>query len=66
MQGGGFARDYGDTRFTAGRRRWDIATFWKVGAVLADGGYMSIDQNRAVVHVEAPQERRSPGWVEEI
>jgi hypothetical protein len=34
--------------------------------VLADGGYMSIDQNRAVVHVEAPQERRSPGWVEEI
>jgi hypothetical protein len=32
------------------------ATGWKDGAVLADGRYMSIDQNRLVVHVDAPQD----------
>lgn len=29
---------------------------WKDGATLADGKYMVIDQNRAVVHFEAPQD----------
>lgn len=30
---------------------------WQEGAQLADGRYMVIDQNRAVVHFEAPQDR---------
>ena len=34
-----------------------IATKWQDGALLADGKYMVIDQNRAVVHLEAPQDR---------
>ena len=29
---------------------------WKHGAVLADGRYLNIDQNRQVVHVAAPQD----------
>lgn len=33
-----------------------IATKWQDGALLADGKYMVIDQNRAVVHIEAPQD----------
>jgi hypothetical protein len=31
-------------------------TKWKDGAVLADGEYLSIEQNRTVVHVAAPQD----------
>jgi hypothetical protein len=31
-------------------------TSWKDGAVLADGEYLSIDHNRAVVHIAAPQD----------
>lgn len=34
-----------------------IATKWQDGATLADGKYMVIDQNRAVVHIEAPQDK---------
>jgi hypothetical protein len=34
-----------------------INTKWQDGAVLADGKYMVIDQNRAVVHFEAPQDK---------
>lgn len=30
---------------------------WKDGAVLADGRYLSIDQNRQVAHIPAPQDR---------
>ncbi|MDD2709588.1 MAG: VWA domain-containing protein [Verrucomicrobiae bacterium] len=30
---------------------------WKSGATLADGKYLFIDHNRAVVHFEAPQDR---------
>jgi hypothetical protein len=30
---------------------------WQDGALLADGKYMVIDQNRAVVHFEAPQDK---------
>ena len=35
-----------------------IRTNWKDGALLADGAYMSINQNRQVVHVNAPQDKR--------
>ena len=34
-----------------------INTKWQDGATLADGKYMVIDHNRAVVHVEAPQDK---------
>jgi len=34
-----------------------INTKWQDGAVLADGKYMVIDHNRAVVHIEAPQDK---------
>jgi hypothetical protein len=30
---------------------------WKHGALLADGSYMCINQNRQVVHIEAPQDK---------
>jgi hypothetical protein len=30
---------------------------WKDGAALADGAFMTIDQNRQVVHIEAPQDK---------
>jgi hypothetical protein len=33
-----------------------VATKWEDGALLADGNYMVIDQNRAVVHFQAPQD----------
>lgn len=29
---------------------------WKDGALLADGRYMSIDQNQEIVHIQAPQD----------
>ncbi|MBN1524364.1 MAG: VWA domain-containing protein [Spirochaetales bacterium] len=34
-----------------------IRTDWKAGAELADGHYMNIDQNKAVVYIEAPQDK---------
>src|SRR5215471_803304 len=34
-----------------------IAGKWQDGALLADGKYMVIDHNRAVVHIEAPQDK---------
>lgn len=33
-----------------------IAGMWNQGALLADGKYLVIDQNQAIVHVEAPQD----------
>lgn len=33
-----------------------ISTKWQDGALLADGKFMNIDQNQAVVHFEAPQD----------
>jgi hypothetical protein len=33
-----------------------IAGGWKEGAVLADGSFLIIDSNKAVVHIEAPQD----------
>ncbi|MBI4658637.1 MAG: VWA domain-containing protein [Verrucomicrobia bacterium] len=34
-----------------------ISTKWRDGALLAEGKYMVIDHNRAVVHFEAPQDK---------
>ena len=34
-----------------------INTMWNDGALLADGSYSNIDQNRQLVHVSAPQDR---------
>jgi hypothetical protein len=34
-----------------------ISTKWQDGALLAEGKYMFIDHNRAVVHFEAPQDK---------
>jgi hypothetical protein len=34
-----------------------ISTKWKDGALLADGEYLVIDQNRAVVSIETPQDK---------
>jgi len=31
---------------------------WKDGAVLADGQYLNIDQNRKTVHIDAPQDKQ--------
>lgn len=33
-----------------------IDTFWKEGALLADGMYLNIDQNQQVVHIASPQD----------
>ncbi len=35
-----------------------INTKWKDGAVLADGSFMNIDQNRRLVHIPAPQDKQ--------
>jgi hypothetical protein len=39
-----------------GDERSGIAGKWKDAAVLADGNFLSIDQNRAVAHIAAPQD----------
>jgi hypothetical protein len=41
-----------------GSEREGINGKWKDGAVLADGRYLSIDHNRQVVHIVAPQDRQ--------
>lgn len=42
----------------AGGHQQGIDGSWKMGASLAGGDYMSIDANRKVVHVTAPQDKR--------
>lgn len=39
-----------------GNEQAGISGGWKKGAVLADGKFLTIDHNRAVVHVDAPQD----------
>jgi len=34
-----------------------VRTHWKDGALLADGSYMHIEQNRQAVYIEAPQDK---------
>jgi len=41
-----------------GSEQEGINGHWKDGAVLADGAYIHIDHNSAVVYVEAPQDKR--------
>jgi hypothetical protein len=41
-----------------GNQAEGVSTKWQDGALLAEGRYMFIDQNRAVVHYEAPQDQR--------
>ncbi len=43
-----------------------ISGGWKNGALLADGSYMIIDQNSAVVHVAAPQDAEIVKLSEEL
>ncbi|MFC1633840.1 VWA domain-containing protein [Planctomycetota bacterium] len=40
-----------------GSERDGINGNWKDGAALADGRFLNIDHNRAVVHIEAPQDK---------
>lgn len=39
-----------------GTRSEGVATGWQAGAMIADGRFLSIDHNTAVVHVAAPQD----------
>jgi hypothetical protein len=41
-----------------GNQQEGVRTHWKDGAMLADGRYMHIDQNKAVAHIAAPQDKR--------
>ncbi|WP_395718299.1 VWA domain-containing protein [Prosthecobacter sp.] len=43
-----------------------IAEHWNQGALLADGQYLVIDQNQAVVHIEAPQDKEIVKLNEEL
>ena len=43
-----------------------IAGNWNQGALLADGKYLVIDQNQAVVHVDAPQDQEIVKLNEEL
>ncbi len=39
-----------------GDHREGIRTSWKDGAIMSDGDYFSIDHNRDIVHIQAPQD----------
>jgi hypothetical protein len=39
-----------------GARSEGVATGWQAGAMIADGRFLSIDHNSAIVHVAAPQD----------
>lgn len=56
----GLARQYGISINTihAGSHNEGISHGWQAGAKLAGGDYLSIDADRQVVHVEAPQDTR--------
>lgn len=43
-----------------------IAGHWNQGALLADGKYLVIDQNQAIVHIEAPQDKEIVKLNEEL
>jgi hypothetical protein len=43
-----------------------LRTKWRDGAVLADGKFMNIDQNQAVVHIAAPQDAEITRLSEEL
>lgn len=41
-----------------GRQAEGIEGKWKDGALLSDGKFLNIDQNQAIVHIAAPQDKR--------
>jgi|UniRef100_UPI00378434D6 hypothetical protein len=43
-----------------------IAEHWNQGALLADGKYLVIDQNQAIVHIKAPQDKEIVKLNEEL
>jgi hypothetical protein len=43
-----------------------ISEHWNQGALLADGKYLVIDQNQAIVHIEAPQDKEIVKLNEEL
>ncbi len=43
-----------------------IAEHWNQGALLAEGKYLVIDQNQAIVHIEAPQDKEIVKLNEEL
>ncbi len=45
-----------------GNERVGINTGWKSGAMLADGKFLIIDHNKAVVHIDAPQDVEILKW----
>jgi len=49
-----------------GDDRAGIEGKWKDGALLADGTYTCIDQNRAIVHIDAPQDAEVAGLGAEL
>lgn len=49
-----------------GTRNEGISGSWHDGAALAEGKFMIIDQDRAVVHVEAPQDKEISNWSEQL
>ena len=56
----GLARQYGISINTihAGSHNEGISHGWQAGAKLAGGDYLSIDADRQVVHIDAPQDTR--------
>jgi uncharacterized protein YdaT len=54
------ARKYGISINTihAGSHAEGVRDGWQAGAILAGGDYLSIDADRKVVHIEAPQDAR--------
>ena len=49
-----------------GNHNTGVSTKWQHGALLAEGKYMVIDQDRAVVHVDAPQDKEIARLGEEL
>lgn len=49
-----------------GDERTGVNTGWKSGAMLADGKFLIIDHNKAVVHVDAPQDAEILKWNEKL
>jgi Skp family chaperone for outer membrane proteins len=49
-----------------GDEQTGVSTGWKSGAMLADGKFLIIDHNKAVVHVDAPQDAEILKWNEKL
>ncbi len=45
-----------------GNEQAGIETGWKAGSLLADGRFLVINHNKALVHVDAPQDREIEEW----